>query len=389
MYIYTIPGIILFVFIFAFTKPFKSSMKPRGGIRIKNFIAWLMIRLGSQLEENRRSLELINQRVPVPEEKDEEDYNDSFVFEGSDKAGNLFMTRLGFRNGGRQAEVWLWLTLDENKYSIPVDRVDLTPEKDTLIKAGGLTYTCLDPQKGTWRIQYEGPLEPGIENCSLDLTYEPVSELYHSGIHMNAMTFARSMAEMPWSREYFQRLRSENQCRIEQGGRLKGSIQLNGAERSIDMLSIRDHSWGKRNWTYINRYIWNILSFEDDILINNKKYRYCVYTTVNYGINFRHLVSGWIGGPDSVLPIVKASDMTELGEEGAIPGEFTTSFQAEGGPVMQLKVRRSPVEHSWFTQEQRFEICEAACSIELDGIRGHGMSEFGYSKDGGYKRDFP
>ena len=115
---------------------------------------------------------------------------------------------------------------------------------------------------------------------------------------MNAMTFAKSMAEMRWSREFFRNLRSESQTRIEQGGTFRGSVRIGSASHTIDMLSIRDHSWGKRKWTFINRYIWNVICLKGELIIKGKPYRYLVFTTVNYGTTFEHLVSGWIAGEE-------------------------------------------------------------------------------------------
>jgi len=163
---------------------------------------------------------------------------------------------------------------------------------------------------------------------------------------------------------------------------------IDGEKFDINMLSSRDHSWGKRNWAFMKRYIWNILCLEDDLVINSRNYRYLVYTTVNYGSSFRHLVTGWIAGRESVLPIVEASDMAQLGEDGIIPEIFETKFRAQGSPVFTIKTCRSSIEHSFLTQENQFEICEAHCTISINGIKGYGMSEFGYVKDLGYNRPF-
>lgn len=369
-----------------FSTPREGNMRPVGGRRIKTILAWLLIRLGSHKREDKLGLEYSNVRVPPLPGTDIENYNDSFVFQGSDREGSLFMTRIGFRKGGREAEVWLWMVLEGKKYVIDRDLVELDPEDQATISAGGITYTCLDREKSTWRITCEGKLNGGKVECSVDLTFTPRSEIYHSGIHMSPWSFAKAMSEMKWSREYFNRLRSENQTRIEQGGVLQGQVVVNGKKVSLDLPGIRDHSWGKRDWTYINRYIWNILSFQHDIMINNEAYRYLVYTTVDYGSSFRHLVTGWIGGENSVLPIVEASDMSALGVDGTIPEFFLTRFRARGGPVMQIKYRRSRIEHPWITQQGGFEINEAQCRCRVGEARGSGMSEFGFALNRGYNR---
>jgi len=340
-------------------------------------------------DEDNIKMSQANDRIPPLLGKEDENYNDSFVFEGSDNKGNLFMTRLGFRGDGSRGEIWLWMVLDGIKYVIPVDEDSIQGETSDKIAAGNLKFTCTDQETGSFKISYSGPLNDNIKNCTVDVDYKPVSAMYHSGNHIDAMTFGKSMAEMPWSKEYFENLRSENQCRIEQGGFLSGTVTLDEKEITIDMHSIRDHSWGKRNWNFIKRYIWNIISFEENIVINKKEYNYMIFTTANYGTTFEHIVSGWIAGNDNVLPIVEGSDMNFCGEDSIIPERYTYQFRPKGGPLLDLKINRSTNDHSWFTQNKTFEICEAYCSVECSGIKGHGMSEFGYSKQAGYKRKYP
>jgi len=365
-----------------------DQLKPVGGPFWKNWSAWALINLGNLTRENKIDISEANHRIPVLPGRPIENYNDSFVFQGSDAKGNLIMTRLGFREDGSMVEVWVWLVINGKKYSIVDDVISISRPDPEAISANGLSFLCHNDEKNIWQIRYSGPLSPGIQLCEMDVIFTADAMMYHSGMHMDVWTFAKSMAEMPWSRDYFKNLSSETQCRIEQGGTMIGKVVLDGNTFDVNMLSIRDHSWGKRNWAFMRRYIWNILCLEDDLVINHQKFRYLVYTTVNYGTTFRHLVSGWIGGKDAVLPIVEASDMAVLGEDGRIPEAFESQFRAKGGPVFTIKTKRSTIEHSWLTQNNQFEICEAHCTVSIGGITGYGMSEFGYVKGFGYSRPF-
>jgi len=369
-------------------KEIETILRPHGGGWLKNCLGWMLIKAGSARTGKKQvGLSEIDTRVPIPEGVQEDHYNDSFVFKGSDTKGNLIMTRLGYRGGGKNCEVWLWMSLEGKKYVIPVDYLAVDPTEQQSLSAGGLTYTCIDREKGEWRIQYKGKINPGNKPCELDCVYRPVSSMYHSGMHMDAMTFAKSIAEMKWSREFFHNLRSESQTRIEQGGTLIGSVRIGSSSHAVDMLSIRDHSWGKRKWTFINRYIWNVICLTEELVIKGKSYRYLVFTTVKYGTTFEHLTSGWIAGEDSVLPIVASSDMAFLGDDGTIPSVFSCYFQPKGSVPLEMKVRRSSIEHSWYMQEKKFEVCEAWCSVDVEGVSGAGMSEFGYNLTEGYNRE--
>ena len=107
---------------------------------------------------------------------------------------------------------------------------------------------------------------------------------------------------------------------------------------------------------------------------------------MNYGTSFKHLVSGWIAGPDSVLPIVEASDMNLLASDGVIPEDYEIVFRPKGHKPVTGQVHRSGATQSWVVQENDFEVNEAYCSLTLEGIRGQGMSEFGFSRHCGIHR---
>jgi hypothetical protein len=174
------------------------------------------------------------------------------------------------------------------------------------LAAGGLRYTR-DAMRDRWHVRYEGPLcgDARDVRCELDLEYRPTTASYLSSEHMDPLATGKAMAEMSWSRAYFRRLRSELQVRMEQSGALSGSITLDGARRELTLSAIRDHSWGKRDWTPLE--------------LSGEPFTHLCYTTVDYGDSFSHLVSGWIAGPREVLPIVASADMGALAADGVIP----------------------------------------------------------------------
>jgi hypothetical protein len=345
-----------------------------------------LVRLSQRPQQIRADRARIDQRVP-PAVGQERLYNDSFVFQGSSPDGVLVMTRLGLRGAGDEAEAWLWIELDGRKLVIP--RAEVPAEGRDVLAAGGLRYTR-DAMRDRWRVQYDGPLSGGprvgAARCELDLEYRPTTARYLSSEHMDPLATGKAMAEMPWSRAYFRRLRSERQVRMEQGGTLSGSITLDGARRELALSAIRDHSWGKRDWTFLNRYIWNIVSLDAPLELGGEPFTHLCYTTVDYGDSFSHLVSGWIAGPRAVLPIVAASDMGALAADGVIPRRYPIAFQPRGQRPLCGEVERSSVDHSWMMQDGAFEVNEAYCRVQLEGVSGHGMSELGFARQSGIAR---
>lgn len=382
--------VILAVLIWLFGKPSaRDGLRPTGGRRIKTFLAYLLIKSGRSTKENSIPMDAVNERIPPVNGKGFEDYNDSFVFLGMDRDNNLIVTRLGFREDGSHVEVWVWMIIDGKRYSIPVNSIRATEANGQSIEAGGLSYRCIDKETGAWRITYGGPMSPSIEKCTVELEYLPVSRMYHSGLHMDYWSLGKAMSEMRWSREYFEKLRSENQSRIEQGGFLKGSVVMDGRRKELDLLSIRDHSWGKRTWSFIYRYIWTVVALEDPLLLDGNSFTYLIFTTVDYGTTFKNLVSGWIAGPDTIVPISEAADMSSLGEDGTIPSLFSVEFSPKGMSAIGMQIRRTQPEYSWYMSNNTFEVCEAWCEATIGTIKGVGVSEFGYSLLRDYGRKPP
>ncbi|MDT8297247.1 MAG: hypothetical protein RQ801_03020, partial [Spirochaetaceae bacterium] len=225
-------------------------------------------------------------------------------------------------------------------------------------------------------------------DASVDLTWSADAAMYCSADHMDAKSTALAMAEMPWSREYFERISSEKQVRIEQGGFLKGQVTAGGEVFDVDMRGIRDHSWGKRDWTFLNRYTWNVLALDKPLDVLGIGVKYLAVSLVDYGDSFRRLASGWLAGDEGVLPVSFATDLMEIGGDGVIPERFTVKFRVPGSSVMTLEMDRHQPEMPWLMQDGNFEVNEAWCGITLDGRSGMGLSEFGYAAGRGYHRPF-
>ena len=378
--------LIVCIVLIVFSRPRRrDGLAPEGGSRIKNALAGTMVKSGVKRRPDWQSASLADGRVPVPEGVEEEKYNDSFVFQGADADGNVFLTRLGFRSGGKEAEVWMWGVFDGERYANDERHVVLTADSDPAeIAAAGLRYELIG--EGEWRLTYNGTLN-GTPS-EVNLIWKADAAMYCSADHMDPKGMARAMAEMPWSREYFERIRSEKQVRIEQGGILTGTVKVGRHSFNVSMRGIRDHSWGKRDWTYLNRYLWTVIALDEPTEIAGMTVKYLAVSPVDYGDSFKRLASGWIAGPDGVLPVSYTTDLMELGGDGTIPEKFTLKFRVPGSGVLTLKVDRRQPEIPWLMQNDGFEVNEAWCGITLDGVKGVGLSEFGYAADRGYERPF-
>ncbi len=378
--------LVVCIVLLLFSRPRRrDGLAPEGGSRLKNALAILMVKSGVKSRPEWQSVSLADGRVPTPEGLEEVNYNDSFVFQGADAQGNVLLTRLGFRGGGKEAEVWMWGVFGGERFANDDRFVKLTSDANSEeIAAAGLRFELVT--EGEWRLTYNGTLNG--KPADVNLNWKADAAMYCSADHMDPRGTALAMAEMPWSREYFQRIRSEKQVRIEQGGILTGTFKVDGHSFDVNMRGVRDHSWGKRDWTFLNRYLWTVLALDEEMEIAGIRVKYLAVSPVDYGDSFKRLASGWIAGDRDVLPVSFATDLMEIGGDGSIPEKFAIKFRVPGSKLLTLEVERRQPEMPWMVQGDGFEINEAWCVISLNGVKGVGLSEFGYAADRGYSRPF-
>lgn len=378
-----IPVILILVLLYlVLPEVDKSGLRPKGGSRLKNKLAELMIRKGASDHRSISEYSQVDVRIPPSTSQTGVDYNDSFVFQGFNaEQGVGYLTRLGFRDDGELTEVWFWLDVKGKIYYNREQFFHNSPADKTGLSKGGVTFRVLN--EGEYEITWKGKSEPDNQDIHVQFVFKADSPHYLMSEHRDPRAYGKAMAEMKWSREYFEKLRAEGADRYERGGVSTGTVKIGDNEAlNVSLKGFRDRSWGKRNWLYIKRYLWNLISLKEDLVIQGKSYNYIIYTTVNYGETFSHLVSGWAGGKDGIRAISYASDMTKLGEDCIVPKDYETSFRLmDSDDVITLQVNAREGSHSWFVADGQFEVNETFAEFEVKGrgIKGEGMQEFGFS----------
>ena len=68
---------------------------------------------------------------------------------------------------------------------------------------------------------------------------------------------AGAIANEKWDRTYFDELQQvSGQCHYEQEGVLEGNLSLGSQTLPFRLPCVRDHSFGKRDWNYMNNHLW-------------------------------------------------------------------------------------------------------------------------------------
>ena len=417
----------------------KSSegLEPRAGPFWKVYVAYMLIQCDRLVRPKKKKLDNLGWLESRHFEKSDHDcFNDSFYWWASnhpkDRTRMCVTTRLGFHGiGGKRVTPWLVFDIDGETYGLPEDFVSAAmPSKDTNDiaavdeKGHFLRYTCLEPMK-QWRLEYNGmvvPLNSG-DHCksipaTMDLSIKVTQPAFYYQKDWDQLAVAKSMSSQPWSVKFFQNLRSEHQEHYEMGTTVSGTLNVAKQESYclkasfVNSPGFRDHSFGKRDWTIMVRYLWlGTVSFVQPLVIGGCKYTHMSGTAVHYGTSFKHMVAGGLMGPATQeRPIIPFTGMTHMkviakewyeksAEEGAkksfghlIPNYIELSISIKGSRMpLKLKVWRNAWKHGFFMQDNTFEVHEGTSVYTISHengqeVEGHGLLEFGGVVDANAKK---
>ena len=305
-----------------------KNLEPKSGPFWKVLIAYILVQCSRFVRP--RKGQLTNRKWLDSrhfENSEDECSNDSFYWWANSKPVAekrvCITSRLSFHGvGSTEVTPWLVFDIDGRTFGLTDDFVrnsTLDPEDQeeivALDKAGNyLRYTCISPMK-EWRIRYEGPVkEISVEGdgpagqvmkATIDLGVKVIEPAFYYQQDWDALTIAKAMSSKPWSLGFFQGLRSEHQEHYEMGTTVTETFKVNvdrggggGVEAAlVDAPGMRDHSFGKRDWTIMVRYIWlGTISFESPLEINGSLYTHMTGTAVHYGTSFKHMVAGGLIG---------------------------------------------------------------------------------------------
>ena len=198
---------------------------------------------------------------------------------------------------------WLTFDLDGTSFSLPDDTMSAElaragdgQDVSASAAAGNrLSYECLEPLR-LWRLVYHGEMQLQLRRApaqvlaparmaatvvlGMDVKVEMVSELFFYQRGWDKVAVTKSMSAEPWTPSFFRALRPEHQEHYEVGtagarkiriapaaDREDGDAVLVGGlegpaghrELEVDLgqcRGFRDHSFGKRDWTSMRRYLW-------------------------------------------------------------------------------------------------------------------------------------
>lgn len=151
---------------------------------------------------------------------------------------------------------------------VPNTALKQTDEEFGSFAAEGFKFTMLEPMK-RWKLKFTGKLKESadpakVHDVIIDADWTSNLPVFNFDTDLHPWAMAEAMAYEKLSRDYFKTLQMNHQTHYEQFGTLKGLVTVDGVEYSLNVDSVRDHSFGDhREWRIFHRYVLHFVALEN------------------------------------------------------------------------------------------------------------------------------
>jgi hypothetical protein len=312
-------------------------------------------------------------------------YNNSQYFSVHDLARRrTLLLRLAQRGGNYGDEVWFVYREGDGPVYLA--------EKD-LFSPGEITplsVECITAGKEI-RLKYQGNLKPGrlgskgyepdpdapAIQADLDLRFYGTVPAFEFSRHMATEPVARALSREKFTKEFQAALAENHQVHYEQLGYVTGTVTLESRNIDFDRIpAFRDHSYGKRDWNYMDRHNWFSGVLENGDYFQSSMVRYPAIRELQTGFYISR------EGNQEGQPICLKSQtsMDDLPLTGGALEAFSFSVEYLDGSTRKFECNLDfamPFSHGGGL----FVINEGVAEFRVNGIRGRGITEFGFNSN--------
>jgi hypothetical protein len=303
------------------------------------------------------------------------DQNNSYYFSSHDIEGNSLLFRLGKRGGG-SCEVWF--ALKENEGGIFVN--------DRQVFTSGqcpASVECLENGL-KWKFSFNGTMAKVSldENLSANRqekenegSFEGIftasSPVFEFSRHMDSGPISRALAKEKWSRNFFASLAQNHQVHYEQQGQISGEFTNGSLSKQVNWPAMRDHSFGKRDWEYMDRHIWLMALLENGDALNVNMVRYP---------DINELQTGYFISGGKTICVDRVTSMDEIECSGHVPLNFGYLVRLVNGQTFTVACKKE-LEYVFPFKDGAYTIFEGVGNFLIGGLKGRGILEFGFNSD--------
>lgn len=204
---------------------------------------------------------------------------------------------------------------------------------------------------------------------SVDAVFNATTNIFDFTYHLDPSLMAAAVAKEKWSNEFFQALQSMNQIHYEQQGIVTANISIDNQKIEFESIAMRDHSYGTRDWAYMDRHIWLMVLIDDKTSVNTNMVKYP---------HLEHLKTGYYENKGELMQLKKITDMQEIQTDGHVPGVFNYQVVLKNKEVFNITVEKEieiPFEYDGYI------VYEGIAKFTINNKIARGISEFGFNKN--------
>ncbi len=282
--------------------------------------------------------------------------NNSYYFSAHDEKMSIF-ARLGKRVNAD--ETWFAVYYENKIYSL---KQEFFPNG-----ASPIVVEKIDDQ---WTLSYQGKLNDNDE-IDFHAKFVAIQKPIDFTSNMPAERMATGIANEKWNKAFFEQLQNvSGQCHYEQEGVLEGQLTLNGQTIDFHLPCVRYHSFGRRDWNYMNNHLW-LMAVSSSRQLNYSFVSYPVMSALEVG-NYRN--------ETGMHYLMKADLDFHKINKGVIPQELSLNVKLDNGQTIQVaaKVLAGVTYHF---QDGQYILHENIAEFSIDGNVCRGILEIGFNRD--------
>jgi hypothetical protein len=293
----------------------------------------------------------------------------SYYFSGHNADGTSIYTRLALR-GDSTAEVWfVYRDILGNLYYNTITKCNIVDSP--------LTVVCIETSK-IWKVHFAGVLhskyvdssKTNVDvNVTADLTFTANSNIFDFEYHLNPKILATALAKEKWDKTFRENNALNKQTHYEQQGLIDLKITLGESITTLHYIGMKDHSFGRREWGYMDKHIWLMVLLNEGESLNLNM------------VNYPHmkLKTGYYVKDNKTIGIIEATDFSALDGNGECLNSFVYYVKLESGAVFNVTAE---LESSLsFNFEGTYTIHEGLGTFIINGNKYRGIIEYGYNSD--------
>lgn len=280
--------------------------------------------------------------------------NNSYYFSAHGDSMSVY-ARLGRRINSE--ETWFAIYREGRLYSL---KQEFFPVGESPVR--------VEKKGDSWTLSFKGKLDDDAE-AEFSASFVPGQKPIDFTNDMPAVRKATGIANEKWNRSFFTQLRTiDGQCHYEQEGVLEGTMTLDGEALDFRLPCVRDHSFGRRDWNYMNNHLW-LMAVSSGCQFNYSLVSYPAMSVMELG-NYRD-------GAGQHYWLKSDLDLEQI-NKGTVPDGVEFTVCLDDGRTLSVAARvLAGVTYRF--QDGQYVLHENIAEFTIDGKVCRGIFEIGFN----------